>query len=465
MLNDLKELIAIESVMGAPCESAPFGAGPRAALDWFLNKARSYGLKTGELDGYCGWAEYGEGDKMIGMLCHLDVVPADSAGWSHPPFEAVIENGRIYGRGAADDKGPAVACLHVLKNLREQGALTGVRVRVIVGCNEENGSACMKYYREHGQLPDVNLVPDSDFPVINSEKTIYQTEYSLDAGRYIRANLLSIKAGSRPNVVPSYAEMTVKPNGELEKFIKAAGGTADLFREMPVAGNIVTDGHSFDDYGISFDGRNYTVFAKGVAGHAMEPEKGDNAVAKLFSFLAALTEDETVQKIYSLLLSPLAPEKLGVFCEDAASGCLTLNVGTASFSGDKLTFSLDMRCPVCCDTGRLTSVLSEKLGGGEFVTIHFAPYLYIDENSPLVKTLLSVYTKVTGNEGYAVQTGGGTYARELPSSIAFGATFPQTETNIHNVDESYPVEHLFMLEKIYREAVSALTEKLLKGEL
>lgn len=465
MVNDVKELIAIESVLGTAADNAPFGPGPRAALDWFLRKAGSYGLKTGELDGYCGWAEYGAGDRMIGMLCHLDVVPADPAGWTSAPYSAEVRDSRLYGRGAADDKGPAVACLHVLKRLKEENADLGVRVRVIVGCNEENGSACMKYYRTHGELPDVNLVPDADFPVINSEKTIYQTKYFLPAGAFMSDNAESLTAGSRPNVVPAYAELRVKPGSALEARLTALGGDNGLFSRSPVADMLVTDGHRFDDFSLRRDGGRYVLSAVGVAGHAMEPEKGDNAVAKLFSVLAALTDDETVQKLYDRLLSPLAPEKLGIAVADKQSGHLTLNVGTAGLAGGELVFSLDMRCPVSCDTGTLPSRIAAAMAGGRFETIHVSPYLYIDENSPLVKTLLEVYTSVTGEAGYTVQTGGGTYARELPRSIAFGATFPGTETNIHNADESYPVAHLDLLEKIYRTAAKALAEKLKKGEL
>lgn len=464
MLNDLKELVAIESVLGTPEQNAPFGAGPRAALDWFLARAASYGLTTGELDGYCGWAEYGEGEKIIGLLGHLDVVPADAADWSHPPYRAVIADGRIYGRGVADDKGPAVACLHALKRLKEQNVKLGVRVRVIVGCNEENGSACMKYYRAHGELPAVNLVPDADFPVINSEKTIYQTKLILPAGAYLTANVQSIHAGLRPNVVPAYAELRVRPGSALEQTIQAFGGKADLFRAGEAAAAIVSGGHAFGDYGISHDGKTYILSAKGVAGHAMEPEKGDNAIAKLFAVLAAWTDDETVQNIAEYLVSALAPEKLGIYCEDKQSGYLTLNVGTIDYDGGELTLSLDMRCPVCCKTDELASRITGRLGG-RIADTHIAPYLYIDEASPLVQTLLGVYTTVTGNPGYTVQTGGGTYARELPNSIAFGATFPDTETNIHNADESFPVEHLYKLEEIYFNAVKALADKLIQGEL
>ena len=132
MLNDLNKLIAVKSVMGEPEEGAPFGKGPRAALDAFLEIASGYGLKVKNENGYCGWAEIGEGKDMIGILGHLDVVPAGE-GWSHNPYSLVCENGLLMGRGVTDDKGPTVAALHALKQLKESGVKLKHRVRLIVG--------------------------------------------------------------------------------------------------------------------------------------------------------------------------------------------------------------------------------------------------------------------------------------------------------------------------------------------
>ena len=171
MLDDLKKLIAIRSVMDKPGDGAPFGRGPREALDKFLSIAAGYGMKTRNENGYCGWAEIGNGKDMLGILGHLDVVP-EGDGWSHDPYSMVVEDGLIKGRGVADDKGPTVAALHAMKRIAENGAKLNHRIRLIVGCNEENGSQCIEYYRDHCEIPKASFVPDADFPVINSEKGI-----------------------------------------------------------------------------------------------------------------------------------------------------------------------------------------------------------------------------------------------------------------------------------------------------
>lgn len=457
MLNDLAELIAIESVMGAPQPHAPFGTGPRAALDWFLQKAKDFGLSTGELDGYCGWAEYGTGDSCIGILAHLDVVPADPKGWSNPPFRLAIENGRAYGRGVADDKGPTVVCLHMLKRLKDERVPLKHRIRLIVGCNEENGSACMKHYRKHGEIPVVSLTPDSDFPVINSEKTIKQVHCAIPCDAFFADNVAAVTAGVRPNVVPSSASVTLKESAVAAKIRKATGGDlSKLFRLPAVLENLVTFGFEGRSFGI-VDDNGLTLTADGVAGHASEPEKGVNALAVLCAVLEPLFEGKsaTLKAMNEYLLSPLAPEKLGIAVEDA-SGALTMNVGTAAFDGKTLTLSLDFRVPASFDADRIEPAVAARIGDCKFETIQFTKSLFIPEQSPLVQTLLKVYTKVTGNEGYTVKTGGGTYARELPNAIAYGPTFPGEETAIHNVDESIAVEHLFHLGDIYFEAVKAL---------
>lgn len=117
MFEDLREIVEIKSV-DAPASraDAPFGQGLRNALDWFLNKASSYGLKVGEGDGYYGYADYGDPDApILGVLCHLDVVPA--------PDEAFIfreDENAVYGRGVADDKGAIAMMLDIMREFREK---------------------------------------------------------------------------------------------------------------------------------------------------------------------------------------------------------------------------------------------------------------------------------------------------------------------------------------------------------
>ena len=75
MLTNLGRLVAIDSQLGTPSEGKPFGEGPAKALEEGLKIAEELGFKTVNLDNYCGYAEMGEGDEIVGIAGHLDIVP------------------------------------------------------------------------------------------------------------------------------------------------------------------------------------------------------------------------------------------------------------------------------------------------------------------------------------------------------------------------------------------------------
>ena len=467
MLEDLKEIIAIDSVYSEPAPNAPFGVKARAALDWFLSKSRSYGFNVGELDGYCGWAEIGDGKRLIGVLCHLDVVPAGE-GWTTPPYSMTIDGGKIYGRGVADDKGALVACMHALKEIKDSGEKLNGRIRIIVGCNEENGSACMKYYASHGEIPVASIVPDADFPIINSEKGILHYLVKVPVDDFFRENIAVLEGGVKDNVVPDRAVMKIKHGSKLYKYLSglhektAVNGAIgkDILQAMPIVGALVSGGHELKDFSVREAGDGLIIETSGIAGHAMEPEKGDNAIWKLFSVLASLHGEfpsKAVEAIAENICTPFACEKLGFAASDEQSGDTTCSLGLISLSEKTLDLDLNIRIPVCCNADTIEGKILSRLPKGSTVeTLAFSPNLFVDKDAPLVKTLLKVYADVTGRETYCVKTGGGTYAKELPGAIAFGPTFPDTVTNLHNADENLPLTEFEQLKPIYRAAMLAL---------
>lgn len=177
LMEDLFSLLRIDSAMDMEHADAenPFGPGPRKALDAFLKIAERDGYTTKNYDNYVGHFEYENGAsddaEVLGIIGHLDVVPAGS-GWDSNPFEPEIRNGNLYARGASDDKGPTVACYYALKILKELNLPLSKKIRFIVGTNEETGWADMDYYFEHCELPlpDFGFSPDAEFPIINGEK-------------------------------------------------------------------------------------------------------------------------------------------------------------------------------------------------------------------------------------------------------------------------------------------------------
>ena len=73
-------------------------------------------------------------------------------GWNTDPFEGVIADGRITGRGVLDDKGPVIAALYAMKALKDSGAELKRRIRLIVGTDEETGSTDMERYKKTEEL-------------------------------------------------------------------------------------------------------------------------------------------------------------------------------------------------------------------------------------------------------------------------------------------------------------------------
>jgi len=102
------------------------------------------------------WA--GAGDRRpVVLMAHLDVVPAEQAGWTLPPFGGDIADGAIWGRGTLDDKGSLVAICEAVERLLEQGFTPARDVWLSFGCDEEvtgaSARAAVATLRERGVRP------------------------------------------------------------------------------------------------------------------------------------------------------------------------------------------------------------------------------------------------------------------------------------------------------------------------
>ena len=453
MLEDLAELIAIPSERGEPTLNAPFGLGCRRALDWFLAKARALGFKTGELEGYCGWAEWGEGEQMLGVLCHLDVVPAGE-GWTYPPYKLTTAGGKLYGRGVVDDKGSLIMCLHALKQIKDSGVKLNKRIRIIAGCDEEHGSSCIERYVEKEEMPTLSFVPDADFPVINSEKGILHLTVTCPLDKFFATNIAAIGGGGSFNVVPDRAFVSIFNDSPLGKKINSIDG--NVFTSAELVGSIIAEGYRPEDYGIIKKEEVTVIEAKGVAGHAMEPNGADNAIWKLFTILGALDYDsELVTFMKQYVCRRDAVKMLGIEAEDH-TGNQTVSMGIIEVDDKSLRFTLDLRCPLVNTREKVETAIRACLPPKSRFDSTYSPNLYVPKDSELVSKLLAVYDECTGEQGECLICGGGTYARKLKNAVAFGPTFKGTETNIHNIDECVPVEEFYKAAEIYRRAMIRL---------
>lgn len=418
----LKTLLRIDSVEGTPEPGKPFGEGVYSCLQTALSILSDEGFRVKNDDGYYGYGEIGEGE-LFGILTHLDVVPVGK-GWTHPPFGAVEENGRIYARGALDDKSPFIACLYAVRRLLDEGRKPKMRIRFIVGCDEESGWKCMDAYCQKEEMPSLGISPDGDFPVINCEKGIVYH----DIGYPKPSFLLHLRAGERANMVPDEAEAKVVYDERLFSVV------------LP------------DGCALQRDGDVCFIRAKGVAAHGSHPEEGDNALLKVLQVLSVyggwMKETYEAFRYYD-------GRGVGLAVRDEKSGALTLNLGVAQTTEDAVVFSLDVRHPVSYEKAFVTKTLQDRLTGRVTETFFHLP-LFVPESHPLVQGLLRAYNKVMGENARPISIGGGTYARVLPCGVAFGPCFPNSPAGIHCADEYVDLKEFETAAEIYYEALKEL---------
>lgn len=208
LITAVQKCIQLDSVkdLEKAGPGAPFGIKIQHCLEWTLALGEKLGFAVHNFEGYAGHIEMGEG-KLLGILGHLDVVPAGD-GWSAPPFSGQIGDERIYGRGATDDKGPSLAALFAMKAIKNAGLPLTKRVRLILGTDEESGWADMDYYKQHSDLPEIGFAPDAEFPLIHAEKGILHLELSKEYDQL--PHVLLVQGGERANVVPDLCRVTLK---------------------------------------------------------------------------------------------------------------------------------------------------------------------------------------------------------------------------------------------------------------
>jgi len=161
----LAELVRIPSVCAENEGGYPFGAAIDQALRKALDIAGNLGFKTCYGDGgYYGYAETGEGQEMLGILGHLDVVPPGKPeDWERDPFDPVEKDGKLYGRGTQDDKGPMLAALYAVKSADGCSVKFNSRVRFIFGTDEETLWRCINRYKRKKNCRTRDSRPSSRF--------------------------------------------------------------------------------------------------------------------------------------------------------------------------------------------------------------------------------------------------------------------------------------------------------------
>ena len=405
MVAFASQLCAIPSYKQPPEPGAAFGAPCRAVLDVALEHASKLGLETKQVEEFGGVAMTASTEKDgFVLMTHLDVVPAQAADWTSPPFAPELREGKLYARGAVDNKGPAAASLYAVAALKAAGVPLSRQVQVFFGTDEESGWSDLPAYCAVHSLPAEGIAPDGCFPVIHAEKGIawLEAEWSVSD-----TNVTMIECGTAANVVPDSAQAVV-------------------------------------------DGKILTW--TGRAAHGSHPELGDNVAIKMAQSLA---NNDTIGKMLSSIFEFIAQsdgrgEQLGLACADEVSGALTMNVGQVKYDGQTARVTVDVRVPVTHDLDAVIAkwcdLIAQRDGTARVVNRQ-AP-LYLPAEDPLIRKLVDVWRDHGGEGPELMAIGGGTYARALERGVAFGPVDHDAGLCAHQPDENIALEDLYRLADI-----------------
>lgn len=453
LIKDAQELLKIKSVLDEEHASpeASLGEGVKEALEFLLQLGAEDGFTAKNVGNLAGHLEFGQGEEIVGILCHVDVVP-EGDGWASDPYGAEIRDGKIFARGAIDDKGPTMAAYYAMKIVKELELPLNKRVRMIIGTDEESNWRCVDHYFKHEEMPALGFAPDADFPIIYAEKGIADFDlvmkHQAAEDDTFDAEVIEFSAGRRYNMVPDFSQAAL---------IVSQGQTDLVQRFEDFKKQNVLSGKAHVESG------KLILELEGVSAHGMEPDLGKNAGLYMASFLAQLTLDANSSKYFRFVADFLAKDsrgkELGIAYRDDITGDLTVNVGKLTYSKEAGgRAGLNMRYPVTTELEKTKEVLNGILQKEGLSIENFSnssPH-HVDENDFLIQTLKKVYEEQTGEKAELLSIGGGTYARSLKSGVAFGPLFPGRPDIAHQKDEYMIIEDLVKATAIYAQAIYEL---------
>ena len=431
-LNSLQTIISYPSVLNEGENGTPFGQAIQDVLEKTLELARELGFQTYiDPEGYYGYAEIGQGEELLAVLCHLDVVPAgDLEDWQTPPFEATLKDGWLIGRGVQDDKGPSLAALYAVKSLLDQGLVFTKRIRFIFGTDEETLWRCMNRYNQLEEKADLGFAPDSSFPLTYAEKGLLQVKLH-GPGWEDRP----LQAGRALNVVPDKATYKGERLEEL----------------LPV----------IEQSGVNYTEETGAVTVLGLSKHSKDAAEGVNAIVGLAESLSLIQPHPALLFIADAVGEDATGAALFGEIKDEPSGALSFNIATLSIDEEQSEIGIDIRIPVLADKDALVERLTEVAASYQlqYEEFDYVAPLYVPLDSPLVSTLMAVYQEETGDQTPAMSSGGATFARTMENCVAYGALFPDALQTEHQANERAKLDDLYRAMEIYAETIRRLAGK------
>ena len=411
--RDFDSLISIRSVKSTRKEGAPFGEEIGKVLNAGLEIGKRLGFKTRNLDGYVGILEMGESEEYFGVFGHLDVV-LEGSGWNTPPYQLTKQDGKFYGRGTLDNKGPILACIYGVKVLKELGIEFQKKIRIVLGTDEESGMSDMDYYLLKEKAPIFGFTPDCKFPVVYGENGVMRIKVSYPEEKEKKYRLISLDGEYSKAYIPDYTQI--------------------VYRDME---------------------KEYKVIGEGKRAPSNNPYLGINSIIEAIKNIPSQIKEEldygkSFEEI-ERFFSDVYGERLGIKCK-SETGEVLVSLYEMKKCSENLEVHFSVRYPIECEEKDILKELRKRISGD--LKLEFSmPKVIKDKNSSIVKSMSRAYYEVTKLDSIPVTTTGGTYARKIPNIVAFGPSFPNEKGIAHNKNEYLGEEHFYKLIKIYAMAI------------
>ena len=429
MIADLCEFVRIPSIS----DDIP---QVKRALDFAIDLGKRMGFEARSLlDGRVGLIEVGEGSETLGILSHVDVVSAGNpTAWKSPPFEPLIRDGAIFGRGTLDDKGAAIASLYAMKAVMEQGIPLKKKVQLILGTQEEVDWLDMRDYVKEFPLPDYGFTPDGEFPICNIEKGAMDIEIRIPLEKPVGEGIFitAFSGGTAANIVPGEAEARL-----LKRTSKADGTVAE---------------------------EEIIVSATGKAVHSCQPEKGDNAIINLCHKLLEmdLSDNKAARLVKALkdAFSDIYCRGIGLYSEsEYLNGEYihrnTISVTRAETKQEGIRVNFNIRFSYGADDRDFVEAIDKVAGslGGKVDSVSSLPAVYISKEKPFLKALARAYEEISGLPNEFALAYGGSYAKAMENIVSWGPIFPGEEDTCHEENEYISIESFMLNAKIFAAAI------------
>ena len=448
-------LCKIPSIKSEPENGAPFGRNCADALEYAAKLFDSENIKS-ELYADSGYAlaTYGTGKKKIGLFSHSDVVPVGEDWLYTEPFNPIIKDGTLIGRGTEDNKSGIMAALCITEFLRDYKIPIRSTLQTFIGSDEECGMGDMDRYLQEQTVPDVSIVPDADFPCSTGEKGIY---HFWCKSREKLTDIISIQGGEAFNIVLDKVATKIKYSEKLYNEIKTKISDNNAF--------ILTD-----------DGNYIKILTKGIAKHASIPEGSLNAAYLTASLLAECENlcenDKTIMVKVKDILSSSYGESLNVAHNDVNFGKTTTVNGMVRVDDGNICLSFDCRYGDTYDPADIDNNSTAALEAFSFDVTYRdnRAGFSIDKNSSIPLRLEDIYAECTGTRLKSVLMSGGTYARRIKNAFSVGTfiisedrqtpvfKMPEGHGGAHQSDEMIDIEGFFEAVRVIAHYVLACDE-------